>query len=106
MADLEARSPKPLVMISGMQANKDAAGYFAPFAGLARKVFCVAADHDGVLAPDQVAAAARAGGLDAQACASLEDAMTRACAEIKTEPPRILISGSLYLSGEVLAENG
>lgn len=106
MADLEARSSKPLVMISGMQANKDAAGYFAPFAGLARKVFCVAADHEGVLAPGQVAAAARAGGLEAEPCASLEAAVTKACAEIKNEPPRILVSGSLYLAGEVLAENG
>lgn len=106
MADLEARSPRPLVMISGMQANKDAAGYFAPFKGLARKVFCVAANHDGVLAPEQAAAAARAGGLDAEPCASLEEAMRKACAEMKNEPPRLLISGSLYLSGDVLAENG
>ncbi len=106
MADLEARSPKPLVMISGMQANKDAAGYFAPFAGLARKVFCVAADHDGVLAPKDVAAAAKKGGLEVEICDSVEEAMKKACAETQNEPPRLLISGSLYLAGEILSENG
>ncbi len=105
MADLEAGMQKPLVMISGMQANKDAAGYFAPFAGLAREVFCVAADHSGVLAPEEVAKAASAAGLKARACSSLEDAMRRACADKQNEPPRLLISGSLYLAGEVLREN-
>ncbi len=105
MADMEARNPKPLVMISGMQANKDAAGYFTPFAGLAREVFCVAADHDGVLAPGDVAKAARKGGLIARVCVSLPDAMAKVCADHKNEPPRILISGSLYLAGDVLREN-
>ncbi len=105
MADMESRSSKPLVMISGMQANKDAAGYFAAFAGLAREVFCVAADHDGVLSPEEVAKAARAGGLKAEPCVSLEEALKKACTDKKNEPPRLLISGSLYLSGEILAEN-
>jgi dihydrofolate synthase/folylpolyglutamate synthase len=92
-------------MISGMQANKDAAGYFAPFAGLVRQVYCVAADHEGVLAPNAVASAAISAGLKAHACASLNEAMKKACADKKNEPPRLLISGSLYLAGEVLREN-
>ena len=105
IADLDASTPKPVVMISGMQANKDAAGYFAPFAGLVREVHCVAADKEGVLSPDEVAAAASAAGLKAQAHASLADAMNKACAGKENEPPRLLISGSLYLAGEVLREN-
>lgn len=106
MADMEARSSKPLIMISGMQANKDAAGYFAPFAGLAREVFCVAANHDGVLTPEEVAKAAQSADLKAEPCASLEEAMKKACADKENEPPRLLISGSLYLAGDVLARNG
>ncbi len=105
MADMEARSPKPLVMISGMQANKDATGYFAPFAGIARKVWCVAANHDGVMQPQEVAAAACAAGLEAEPCASLDAAMSKACAQMQNEPPRLLISGSLYLAGDILQEN-
>lgn len=104
MADLEARHSKPLVMISGMQANKDAIGYFAPFHGLATRVYCVAARHDGVMTPANVAKAAQSAGLDAKECSSVEEAVRRAAAESK-EPPRLLISGSLYLAGEVLRDN-
>ena len=105
MADFEARSARPLVMISGMQANKDAIGYFAPFAGLARAVYCVAADHDGVMTPEEVANAASAAGLDAKPCASLNEAMGLASANKTNEPPRFLISGSLYLAGQVLRDH-
>lgn len=105
MADFESRNPRPLVMISGMQANKDAVGYFAPFAGLAQSVYCVAADHDGVMGPAEVAEAASKAGLNATRCASISDAIIAACAQKENEPPRILISGSLYLAGEILREN-
>lgn len=104
VADLEARSPKRLVMISGMQANKNAEGYFAPFADIAAKVYAVAADHEGAAAPEAVAAAAEKAGLKAQACPSVDDALRVACAESE-EPPRILVSGSLYLAGEILRKN-
>lgn len=105
MADLEARNARPLVMIAGMQANKDAVGYFQCFAGLVSNAYCVAAAREGVLSPDAVADAARAGGLNAQACASIEEAIKNACADKNEEPPRFLISGSLYLAGEILREN-
>lgn len=104
MADMEARHSRPLVMVSGMQANKDAVNYFAPFAGLARSLFAVAANHDGVSSAEEVANAAMKAGLDARACSSVEEAMRLACAQ-KNEPPRLLISGSLYLAGEILKEN-
>lgn len=102
MADMEERRPRPLAMIAGMQKNKDAAGYFAPFKGVVSAVYAVAANHDNVAAPAEIAAAAETAGLAARGCASLEDAMRLACAENKNEPPRFLIGGSLYLAGEVL----
>lgn len=105
MADFEARNARPLVMISGMQANKDAQGYFAAFKGLASKLYAVAADHSGVASASEVEAAARAAGLEAEACASLEQAVARACEGARKEPPRLLISGSLYLAGEVLKDH-
>jgi dihydrofolate synthase / folylpolyglutamate synthase len=106
MADMEERSPKPLVMISGMQENKDAVGYFAPFAGLASEVFAVAADQEGVASADAVAAAAKKARLNVCASASVSDAMRAACASKKSQPPRLLISGSLYLAGEILKNHG
>lgn len=105
IADLEARAPRPLTLIAGMQANKDAIGYFENYAGLAKKVFAVAADHDGVASPQEVMDAASAAGLNAQISPSIEDAITNILAEHENEPPRILICGSLYLAGEVLKEN-
>ena len=106
MADFETRNARPLVMISGMQANKDAVGYFAAFKGLASKLYAVAAAHSGVAPAGDVEAAARAAGLDAQACLSLREAVTRACEGAEKEPPRLLISGSLYLAGEILKDHG
>ncbi|GJL94835.1 MAG: bifunctional folylpolyglutamate synthase/dihydrofolate synthase [Hyphococcus sp.] len=106
MADMEERRPKPLVMISGMQANKDAVGYFTPFKGLASAVYAVAANHDAVASPQEVEAAAREAGLYAHLSRGVAHALRMALADIKNEPPRILISGSLYLAGEILRDHG
>ena len=52
---------------------------------------------------------ARAAGLDASPADDLEDAMIQVDAWSRGRPgdgpPRILICGSLYLAGKVLAEN-
>ncbi len=106
MADMEERTSKPLVMIAGMQANKDAVGYFTPFAGLVSEFFAVAANHSGVAPAQEVEAKAREAGLNARVCKSVEEAMRRAVREKEANPPRILIGGSLYLAGEILKENG
>lgn len=105
MADMEERRPNSLVLIAGMQANKDAVGYFQNFSGLARKVYAVAADHSGVAPATEVAAAAREAGLAAEPFASIDKAIECALGEQKNEPPRFLICGSLYLAGEVLKQN-
>lgn len=109
MAGFEERNPKPLIMISGMQANKDAEGYFSAFSGLAARLYAVAAAHSGVAPAEEVAGAAKTAGLNAETAASVEAALRSACEESTTEnkeEPRILISGSLYLAGEILKENG
>lgn len=103
-ADLEERSSKPLILIAGMQENKDADGYFAAFAGLAAHVFAVAADHRGAAPAEEIAAAARRAGLGSDACAGVQDAAARARA-FTSGPMRIAICGSLYLAGEVLKEH-
>lgn len=106
IADMEERNARPLMMIAGMQSNKDAVGYFAPFIGIVSEVFAVAAKQGSVASPQEVEDAARGAGHAAEACASLEQAMRFACTRNKNEPPRILIGGSLYLAGEILAANG
>jgi dihydrofolate synthase/folylpolyglutamate synthase len=101
-ADFEERSSRPLILIAGMQENKDADGFFAAFAGLASTVFAVQADHKGARSPDDVAAAAERAGVPSFPCGSLQEAARLAQGG---GPARILICGSLYLAGEVLREN-
>ena len=102
LAEMQDSNPKPLLMIAGMQANKDAEGYFENFAGLVRRVHAVAASHEGVASADEVGAAAVGAGLDAVSFSSLDDALTAICNTNANEPPRVFIGGSLYLAGEIL----
>ncbi len=104
MADLEEKSPRALILITGMQSTKDQEGFFAAFAGMASCVFTVAADHRGASSAEEVAAAAERAGLPAYPCASVREALAIAVAN-RAATLRILICGSLYLAGEVLSEN-
>jgi dihydrofolate synthase/folylpolyglutamate synthase len=107
LGDLEERVPRPLVVIVGMMANKDASGFLANFAGLTRHIIAVPVpDRDNAMPPDRLADAARAVGMRVETAGSVEaalQALTRLAYEV---PPRILITGSLYLAGPVLAANG
>jgi dihydrofolate synthase/folylpolyglutamate synthase len=107
LGDLEERVSRPLVAIVGMMANKDAAGFLANFAGLTRHIIAVKIpDRAGAMAPDALADAARGLGMRVETSASVAaalESLTRLAYEV---PPRILITGSLYLAGHVLAENG
>jgi len=107
LGDLEERVPRPLVVIAGMMSNKDAAGFLANFAGQTRHIIAVRIpDQDNAMAPEALADAARSLGMRVETAASVEAAL-RAIGRLAYEvPPRILITGSLYLAGHVLSENG
>ena len=110
IADLEERAEKPLYLISGMLSNKDAVGFFSAFRGLARHVVTVGIPgEDAALGPGALYDRVRMAGLEASPAEDVEDAMLQVAAMARLEedtPPRILICGSLYLAGSVLAENG
>ena len=107
MADLEEKAPRPLVVVCGTLVTKDTKAFLHAFKGLAQEVLAVPVEgeHAGRPARD-VAACALAVGLPAAACQSVAQAL--AFLEARTWPvaPRILVCGSLYLAGAVLAENG
>ncbi len=110
IADLEDKSDRPLYLICGMLRTKDAAGFLNPFRGLARHVVTVTIPgEDASLGAGALYDAARAAGLDAAPGEDLEDAMLQIAARSHMDrheaSPRILICGSLYLAGRVLAEN-
>jgi dihydrofolate synthase/folylpolyglutamate synthase len=107
LADLEDRVSRPLVLIVGMLANKDSAGFLKNFAGLARRVVTVPIpEQENTFPAAALAAAARAIGLPAQESPDLETALAAIGSFDLEERPRILITGSLYLAGAALALNG
>jgi dihydrofolate synthase / folylpolyglutamate synthase len=107
LGDLEERVSRPLVVITGMMANKDASGFLANFAGLTRHIMAVPIpDRDNAMPPDRLVDAARALGMRVENAASVEAALQSLSRLAYEVPPRILITGSLYLAGHVLAING
>jgi dihydrofolate synthase/folylpolyglutamate synthase len=107
LADLEERVSRPLVLIVGMMATKDCQGFLSNFTGLARRMIAVPIPNaEKGMSAEAVADAARAIGLPATSRDNLTEALDAACKLDLDPPPRILITGSLYLAGEVLRENG
>jgi dihydrofolate synthase/folylpolyglutamate synthase len=107
LGDLEERVSRPLVVITGMMANKDAAGFLANFAGLTRHIMAVPIPgRDNAMPPDRLADAARALGMRVENAATVEAALQSLARLAYEVPPRILITGSLYLAGHVLDING
>ena len=109
LAEQEEKNPRPLFMISGMINTKDQSGYFSAFKGLTRHVYTVPVSmSDSGVPNDELAARAAEAGLSAEPVSSVANALMllRDTWDEREAPPRILIGGSLYLAGAVLAENG
>jgi dihydrofolate synthase/folylpolyglutamate synthase len=105
LGDLEERVSRPLVLIVGMLTTKDSAGFLSNFAGMTRRVIAVPIpQQDKSVAPQALAEIARGVGIPAESSAGLEQAL-KAAGRFELAP-RILITGSLYLAGEVLRRNG
>jgi dihydrofolate synthase / folylpolyglutamate synthase len=104
LAEFEERSSKPLHLIVGMMGQKDAAGFLGPFRGLARHVVTVpiTGAHEAPHPPTVLAAIARGLGFVSESAADVINAIGLVEAS-DDAPKRILICGSLYLAGHVLA---
>jgi dihydrofolate synthase/folylpolyglutamate synthase len=98
LAERQAKAPRPLALIVGILANKDAGGFFEALSQSGAAVFTV--PFEGAAAePEALAAVARGHGLGTTPCASVQEALARA---LRLGAGRVLICGSLYLAGEVL----
>jgi len=107
LGDIEERVSRPLVVIAGMMANKDAEAFLSNFAGLTRHIIAVPIPtRADAMPPEQLADAARKLGMRVEIAASVEAALQSVARLLYEVPPRILIAGSLYLAGHVLAVNG
>ncbi|MER8636342.1 folylpolyglutamate synthase/dihydrofolate synthase family protein [Mesorhizobium sp. M1365] len=107
LAEQEEKNPRPLFLISGMINTKDQSGYFRAFKGLVRHVYTVPVSlSDAGVPNDELATRAIEAGLPAEPVSSVANALMLLRDTWDGPPPRILIGGSLYLAGAVLAENG
>jgi dihydrofolate synthase/folylpolyglutamate synthase len=107
LADLEERVSRPLVLIVGMLSTKDSGGFLRNFSGLARRLVAVpVAVAEKGLSAEAVADAARAVDIPATSRGTIDEALDAVRKLDLDPPPRILITGSLYLAGDVLRENG
>ena len=104
LADLEERAPKPLYLICGMMGLKDATGFLSPFRGLVRHIVTVPIPgaHEAPFSPEALAEVANRIDLSAEAATEIESALRR-IELLDAAPKRVLICGSLYLAGHVLA---
>ena len=107
MADFEELSPRPLILICGTLTAKDTFGFLAHFEDLAREVLAVPISGEHASRPAaELASIAESVGLPAKPFDGVLSALTDLARRDWPTPPRILITGSLYLAGSVLEENG
>ncbi len=107
MAEMEERQTRPLILICGMLASKDPLAFLSSFKGLAQELIAVpiTGEQSG-RSTENIADAATLAGMESAACGGVEAGLRYLSAREWRVPPRILITGSLYLAGEVLACNG
>ena len=98
-----AAQNRPAHLILGMLASKDAHGLLAPIAAHARSLHAVPVPHHECHSPADLAEAARVLGIESAIAANPAEAIA-AIGQLAPNP-LILILGSLYLAGEVLAAN-
>ncbi len=99
-------SDRPVHLIYGMLNTKAARDFLRPLAPHAASLHAVAIPGEAAsLSAETAAAEARESGFAALPAAGVQEALEAILAAAET-PGRVLICGSLYLSGRVLADNG
>jgi dihydrofolate synthase/folylpolyglutamate synthase len=106
LSTMQERAPRPFVMIVGLNATKDARGFLSPFRPLAPDLNAISFSSHLALDTKDVVAAAGDVGISARAWPDLETALATIRSKNWPVPPRVLITGTLYLAGEVLAKDG
>ncbi len=106
LADIAASwAGRPLHLIYGMLNTKAARDFIRPLAPFAQSLHAIAIPGvEASLTAKDAAAAAESAGIHAKISPNAETAI-RGIVSQATQPARILICGSLYLAGAVLAQN-
>jgi dihydrofolate synthase/folylpolyglutamate synthase len=102
LADLEERVSSPIHLIVGMLSTKDAGGFLRHFQGLTEMTATIGIPgHANAYSAEDLAAAAHREGVHADPAGSLAEAFARS-RRLARCPVRIMVTGSLYLAGQVL----
>jgi dihydrofolate synthase/folylpolyglutamate synthase len=103
----QERPDLPIRLVFGMLSTHDPVGFLKPLLPHIQDVTAVAVggNHQALDVEALVAAARRAGAETVRSAPSAEVA-ARVIVAADAKPARLLICGSLYLAGEVLAKNG
>lgn len=91
----------PIILLYASLTTKDATGTLRPFKGIASEVLTLPIEGHDCRPPEELAQLAESMGLTSRPRASLSDAMTAL-----RKPALVLVFGSLYMAGELLALNG
>lgn len=105
---VQARS---LALVSGFCGDKDVAAVLRTLSPLVARGYAVKTSNPRSISAAETAARMRAAGIDAMACASLDEALAHsgaasAAKEQVAAAPSALVAGSLFLAGEALAALG
>jgi dihydrofolate synthase/folylpolyglutamate synthase len=104
LAEMNQRRKAPLVLIMGMMNTRAPADFLAPFKGMLSEVLTLTIPGEtNAHGADFITREARKMGFEARPMRSVVTAL-KAAAELPDA--RVLICGSLYLAGDVLARNG
>jgi dihydrofolate synthase/folylpolyglutamate synthase len=98
---------RPFYVVAGMLATKDAGGFLRAFVPRATAIYAVPVERHAGHAPDDLVRIAREAGVPGQASPNVASALTEIARHAdRTRPPVVLVTGSLYLAGDTLSENG
>jgi len=95
---------RPLYLICGMMKNKDTAGFLEPLSPLVEKCFGLKVEGEDSHAGTDIVRMAQSVHIKAAACTDVNQAI-REITELENKAVQVLICGSLYLSGQILARN-
>jgi dihydrofolate synthase / folylpolyglutamate synthase len=96
------RDPRPLVLVTGMFARKDAEGFFRPFAEMRPRTIVTTFESPIAASADELVEAAAKAGLEPETASNVMDGVARAL-ETDGPAPHVLVCGGLHFAGEVLA---
>ena len=100
---LQRRDGRPLTFIIGLLKRKDAGGIFRALVGLDVRIIVTGFSADAASGPADLARAAADVGLRVETSDTVEGALDRALQPDRA--PHVIIWGSLYLAGDVLARS-